>query len=295
MKAGFVSIVGRPNVGKSTLINYLMERKIAITSDKVGTTRNNIFGIYNDDECQIIFVDTPGIQKSNTKLEEVLNKKAYDSFDNDIVLFLVDISSGYGPNDKKILKRLKEENKKVILVLNKVDKVKKDDLIKKIIELKDEYNFLDIVPISSINGDNVDELLKVIKEHLEEHEKYFLDEEVTNVSTDFMIAELIREKVLQLTKEEVPHAVTCVVESVNYKKNSVEIQAMIVVDRDNLKSIIIGKHGSMLKNIGTLARKDIEDLLGKKVYLQLFVKTVKNWRNSDRSLKDLEIIELDNQ
>ncbi len=293
MKSGFVSIVGRPNVGKSTLLNRLMNRKIAITSDKVGTTRSNILGIYNEDDCQIIFVDTPGIQKSNTKLEEVLNRKAYDSFDNDLVLFLVDIASGYGPNDKKILKRLKEDEKKVILVLNKVDKINKNKLIEEIVKIKDEYDFVDIVPISSLNGDNVSELLKVIKDNLVSDVKYFSDDVITNVSERFMVAELIREKVLLYTKEEVPHAVTCIVESMNFQKNSISIQALIVVDRDNLKGIIIGKNGSMLKNIGASARVDIEKFFGKKVYLELFVKTVENWRNREGSLKDLEIIESD--
>ncbi len=291
MKSGFVSIVGRPNVGKSTLINKLLGHKIAITSNKVGTTRNNIFGILTDEETQIIFIDTPGINSSSSKLGEVLNSKAYSSFENDLVLFLVDIASGFGPNDKKILEKLKNEDKNVILVLTKVDLIKKEKLLKEITELKDIYNFIDIIPISSIKGDNIQILLNVIKKNLKDDIKYFDDNTITNVSEKFLIGEIIREKVLQLTKEEVPHAVTCLVEKMEFKKGSVYINGLIVVDRDNLKGIIIGKNGSMLKQIGFLARKDIEELLEKKVFLELFVKTIENWRQKEELFEELGIIE----
>lgn len=287
MKSGFVSIVGRPNVGKSTLINRLLNKKIAIVSDKVGTTRNNIIGILNEDDCQIIFIDTPGINRPNNKLGEVLNKRAYESFENDLVLFLVDIKSGFGPNDKKILDRLKQEEKKVILVLTKIDLIKKDVLLEEITKLKDLYNFVAIVPISSEKNDNIDELKKVIKENLEDDIKYFEDDIITNVSERFMVGEIIREKVLHLTREEVPHAVTCVVEEMEFKKESCNITALIIVDRDNLKSIIIGKNGRMLKEIGTLSRIEIEELLNKKVYLNLFVKVIKNWRDKQNLFDEL--------
>lgn len=294
MRSGFVSIVGRPNVGKSTLINNLINRKVAITSDKVGTTRNIIYGIYNEDDVQIVFVDTPGISKASSELLDILNKKAYSSFENDLVLFVVDIASGFGANDQKILEKLKDEKKDVILVLNKVDKINKEILIKEIEKLKDLYNFLDIVPISSLKSINTKELLNVIKTHLKDDVKYFDDGELTNVSEKFMVAELIREKVLTLTKEEVPHAVTCMVENMEFKKKKCCINALIIVDRDNLKKIIIGKNGAMLKKIGSLARVDIEELLGVKVYLELYVKTVDNWRNSLEKLKELGLDELDN-
>lgn len=293
MKSGFVSIVGRPNVGKSTLLNKLLNKKIAITSDKVGTTRNTIYGIYNDEDSQIVFVDTPGINKATSKLGEVLNNKAYSSFDNDLVLFLVDIASGFGPNDNRILNRLKEDNKDVILVLTKVDKIKKDKLYDEIIKLKDLYNFLDIVPISSIKGINTTELIEVIKKYLKDDVKYFDDDVITNVSEKFLVGEIIREKVLNLTREEVPHAVTCIVENMEFKKDKCYINACIVVDRDNLKGIIIGKNGQMLKKVGTMAREEIEVLLGKKVYLELFVKVIDNWRQKPNLFQELGISEED--
>ena len=293
MKSGFVSIVGRPNVGKSTLLNKLLNKKIAITSDKVGTTRNMIYGVYNEDDTQIVFVDTPGINKATSKLGEVLNKTAYSSFDNDLVLFLVDIASGFGPNDNKILNRLKEDNKDVILVLTKVDKIKKDKLYDEITKLKDLYNFLDIVPISSVKGINTTELIEVIKKYLKDDVKYFDDDVITNVSERFLVGEIIREKVLNLTREEVPHAVTCVVENMEFKKDKCYINACIVVDRDNLKGIIIGKNGQMLKKIGSMAREEIEVLLGKKVYLELFVKVIDNWRQKPNLFQELGISEED--
>lgn len=293
MKSGFVSIVGRPNVGKSTLLNKLLNQKIAITSDKVGTTRNTIYGIYNDEDSQIVFVDTPGINKATSKLGEVLNNKAYSSFDNDLVLFLVDIASGFGPNDNRILNRLKEDNKDVILVLTKVDKIKKDKLYDEITKLKDLYNFLDIVPISSIKGINTTELIEVIKKYLKDDVKYFDDDVITNVSERFLVGEIIREKILNLTKEEVPHAVTCIVENMEFKKDKCYINACIVVDRDNLKGIIIGKNGQMLKKIGSMAREEIEVLLGKKVYLELFVKVIENWRQKPNLFQELGISEED--
>lgn len=293
MKSGFVSIVGRPNVGKSTLLNKLINKKLAITSDKVGTTRNNIYGIYNEPDTQIIFIDTPGIGKAVDKLGATLNKKAYSSFENDLVLFLVDIASGFGKNDEKILERLKQENKKVILVLNKIDKINKEKLFEEILKLKDLYDFLEIVPISGLKGNNTDELVKAIKKHLPDDIKYFEDDTITNTDETFMIGEIIREKVLNLTKEEVPHSVTCLVENIEFKKGVANINALIIVDRKNLKKIIIGKNGSMLKKIGTLARKDIESYLNMKVYLELYVKTIENWKNKEEIFDFLKITEKD--
>lgn len=293
MKSGFVSIVGRPNVGKSTLLNKLINKKLAITSDKVGTTRNNIYGIYNEENTQIIFIDTPGIGKAVDKLGATLNKKAYSSFENDLVLFLVDIASGFGKNDEKILERLKQENKKVILVLNKIDKINKEKLFEEILKLKDLYDFLEIVPISGLKGNNTDELVKAIKKHLPEDIKYFDNDIITNTDESFMIGEIIREKVLNLTKEEVPHSVTCLVENIEFKKGIANINGLIIVDRKNLKKIIIGKNGSMLKRIGTLARKDIESYLNMKVYLELYVKTIENWKNKEEIFDFLKITEKD--
>ena len=293
MRSGFVSIVGRPNVGKSTLINSLINKKIAITSDKAGTTRNIIYGIYNEEDAQIVFIDTPGIGKTLDKLDSHLNKKAYSSFENDIVLFLVDAEGGFGKGDQKILERLKNDKKKVILVLNKIDLINNEKLIKQIVELKDLYDFLEIVPISGLKNRNTDELIKAIKKHLPDGIKYFNDDVITNVDEAFMIGEIIREKILNLTKEEVPHAVTCVVERLEFKKGICNINALIVVDRKNLKGIIIGKNGSMLKKIGSFARDDIEKFLGIKVYLELYVKTIENWKNKEEMFEFLKINEND--
>lgn len=293
MKSGFVSIVGRPNVGKSTLINSLINRKIAITSDKAGTTRNIIYGVYNEPDTQIVFIDTPGIGKSADKLETHLNKKAFSSFENDIVIFLVDIASGFGKGDEKILERIKLDNKKTILVLNKVDRISKEELIEEIVKLKDLYDFLDIVPVSALKGNNTSELIKVIKKYLPDDVKYFEDDTITNVDETFMVGEIIREKVLNLTREEVPHAVTCIVENLEFKKGIANINALIIVDRKNLKGIIIGKQGSMLKKIGSLAREELEAYLGIKVYLELYVKVIENWKNKEEIFEYLKINETD--
>ena len=235
MKSGFVSIVGRPNVGKSTLLNNIIDKKLAITSDKAGTTRNIIYGVYNEEDTQIVFIDTPGIGKTADKLEAHLNKKAFASFENDLVLFLVDIASGFGKGDQRILDKLKQDDKKVILVLNKIDKIDKEKLFNEIVKLKDLYDFTEIVPISGLKGNNVKELIKAIKKHLPDNIRYFNDDVITNVDEAFMIGEIIREKVLNLTKEEVPHAVTCVVENIEFRKGICDISALIIVDRKNLK------------------------------------------------------------
>lgn len=293
MKAGFVSIVGRPNVGKSTLLNKILKTKLAITSDKVGTTRNNIVGVYNDETSQIVFTDTPGIAKANDRLGEVLNNLAYSSFETDIVLFLVDIASGFGKNDRKILEKLKQDNSKIILVLTKIDLIKKEELIKRIIEVKDLYDFSSIVPISSYKDETIEELLTVIKDTLEEKSKIFNDDYFTNITEKYLVSEMIREKVLNLTKQEVPHSVGCYVLKMDFKKDKIVIDATIVVDRDNLKGIIIGKNGQMLKNIGSLARCDIEKYYNKKVYLSLFVKVIENWRSKDSIIKELNEINND--
>lgn len=294
MKSGFVSLVGRPNVGKSTLLNSILERKIAITSNVSGTTRNIIQGIYNDDEAQIVFIDTPGIHKPQNKLGTLMNKKAYTMADDvDIVLFLVDVSKGYGKGDNFILERLKELNKPVILVMNKVDTIKKDKLLELINQYKDLYDFAEIVPLSALKGDNVVELIKTIKKYLNEGMKYYSDDEVTNVSRNFMLSEMVREKVLRLTKDEVPHSVTCLVEEYNEEENSVHLRVLVIVDRDNLKKIIIGKNGQMLKEIGTKARIDMEEFLGKKVFLETYVKTIDNWKDREKYLTEFGLNELE--
>lgn len=288
LKSGFVSLVGRPNVGKSTLLNSLVGYKIAITSDKAQTTRNSIQGIYNDDDSQIVFVDTPGIHKPKHKLGRMLNEEAYYSIDDvDIILFLMDVTMPFGKGDNFVLDKIKQAKKPTFLILNKVDKIKKDHLLELILKYKDIYDFKEIIPISALKKDNVNEIINTLKKYLPDNVKYFPDEELTNTTIEFRAAELIREKVLRLTDEEVPHAVTCVVERYEDKKDKAIITATIIVERDSLKSIIIGKQGKMLKSIGSKARQDIEKMIGKKVYLDLFVKTIKNWRDKEKYLREL--------
>jgi len=294
MKSGFVSLVGRPNVGKSTLLNNILGQKIAITSDVAGTTRNIIQGIYNDEDSQIIFVDTPGIHKPQHKLGTYLNRKAYTMADDvDIILFLVDVKGGFGRGDSFILERLKELNKPVFLLLNKVDQIRKDELLNLINQYKDLYNFSEIIPISALTGDNITDLIKTIKNYLDSDIKYYEDDTITNVSRNFIIAEMVREKILRLTQEEVPHSVTCLVESYEDSEDIIDIGVLIIVDRDSLKKIIIGKNGQMLKEIGKQARLDIEGFLGKKVYLETYVKTIKNWRDREKYLREFGLDELE--
>lgn len=288
MKSGFVGLIGRPNVGKSTLLNSIIGKKVTITSNKPGTTRNLIQGIYNKDELQMVFVDTPGIHKSQNKLGKVLNKQAFFSIDDvDVILFLVDVSEKLGNGDKFIIDLLKEVNKPVILVLNKIDKIKKDKILLKIDEYKNLYNFSEIIPLSAYKKDNVDRLLSVLENYLPDSIQYFDNDTITSSSDSFVISELIREKVLELTEEEVPHSVTVITEKIEYVKKRIDINALIVVDRENLKGIIIGKNGNMIKEIGTRARLDIEEYLGKKVYLELFVKVIPKWRERDKIIKEM--------
>ena len=287
MRSGFVSFVGRPNVGKSTLINKIVKTKIAITSDKPQTTRNIIQGIYNDQDSQIVFVDTPGIHKPSHKLGQILNKGAYYSIEDvDIVCFLVDAKAGLGKGDKYVIEKLKDIDKPVILVINKIDGLSKDEIFLKIKEYKDLYNFKEIVPISALKNKNIDELIKVIKQYLPDNIKYFDENMITNRSMHFMISEIVREKILWLTKEEVPHSVTCLTEKVIKDKDKNIINVAIIVDRDSLKRIIIGKNGQMIKKIGTLARKDLEEILKTKIYLELYVKTIEKWRDREKYLKE---------
>lgn len=288
MKSGFVSLIGRPNVGKSTLLNTIVGKKIAITSNTAQTTRNMIQGIYHGEDMQIVFVDTPGIHKPQDKLGRVLNKQAYYNIDDvDLILFLTDVTQNIGSGDNFIIEKLKETKVPVILVLNKIDKIPYELILPKIAEYKDLYDFKEIVPISAFKEKNIDELIKTISKYLTDDIKFFDDNTLTNVSTTFSIEELIREKVLKLTKEEVPHSVTCVVEDIAEDKSSISIAASIIVDRENLKKILIGKNGSMIKKIGIDARYDIEKLLNKKVYLDLRVKVVDNWRDKENFLNQL--------
>ncbi|MDO4963462.1 MAG: GTPase Era [bacterium] len=287
MKSGFVGIIGRPNVGKSTLINSIIGKKVAITSNKPQTTRNIIQGIYNEDKVQIVFVDTPGIHKPVNKLGKTLNKQAYYSIDDtDIILFLIDAYEGLGKGDIYILDRLKRVDKPVILVINKIDKISNEEVLNRINDYKDLYNFAEIIPVSSITKSNIDDLINTLKKYLPDNIRYYDSNSITNKSIDFLMSEIVREKVFNFTKEEVPHSVTCVTDTVEVGKTSYNIKISIIVDRDSLKKIIIGSHGDMIKKIGISSREDLEKLLNKKVYLELFVKTVKKWREKEKYLSE---------
>ena len=287
MKSGFVSFVGRPNVGKSTLLNTIIGKKVAIATNKPQTTRNLIQGIYNDSDSQIVFVDTPGIHKPNNKLGSVLNRQAYYTFDEvDVVVLLVDGSEQLGTGDKFVIERLKEVKQPVILVINKIDKLSKEQIYLKIKEYSELYDFKEIIPLSAMKNSNVKELIKVLKDYLPVGEQMFDEELYTNSSERFMVSEMIREKVFNLTEQEVPHSLTCVVEEMKFNRNSVSIIASIIVDRDSLKKIIIGARGNKIKQIGIEARKDIENLLGKKVFLELYVRTIEKWRDKEKYLME---------
>ena len=294
MKSGFVSLIGRPNVGKSTLLNTLINQKIAITSNKPQTTRNIIQGIYNEEGYQIVFVDTPGIHKPLNKLGKVLNKEAQSlTKDVDLVLFVVDAAEGIGAGDKKIISSLSETDSKVILVLNKIDKMSDEQIIKTINDYKDLYDFTEIVPISALSNNNVNRLLSVIKKYLTDNMRYFDDDMITTSTLSFLVSEFVREKIFRMTNEEIPHSITCITSKFEEKKNIVDITVDIIVDRDSIKKIVIGKQGSLLKAVGIEARKDIENLIGKKVYLELYVKTIKNWRDKEKYLNELGFNEKD--
>lgn len=291
MKSGFVSIIGRPNVGKSSILNCIINNHVAIVSPRAGTTRNIIEGIYNTSDTQIVFVDTPGISKPLNKLGVVLNKKSGSlTKDVDVIMFVVDGISGLGKGDKYILKTLSNDIP-VILVINKIDGLKKEVLLDRINSYKDLFDFADIVPVSAKRKENIDTLINVLKKYLTDDIKYFNDDVITTSSIYFQISELVREKLFNYLDEEIPHSLTCVVSNYEEEKDIINIDVDIIIDRKPLKKIIIGKNGSMLKKVGTEARLDIEKLLNKKVYLGLYVKTVKNWRDKENFLKNSGLID----
>ena len=288
MKSGFVSIIGRPNTGKSTLLNQIIKEKVAIISSKPQTTRNLIQGIYNEEDTQIVFVDTPGIHKPVDKLGVALNSQAYYSInDVDVILFVLDASVPYGKGDKFIIDKLKDLKKPVFLILNKIDKLIDEEIILKINEYKDLYEFAEIIPLSALKNDNVDKLIKVLKNYLPDNVKYFLNGETTTSEMDFRLSEIVREKIFIHTEEEVPHSISCKLLAYEEEKGIAKIYIDIIVDRESLKKIIVGHNGSMIKTIGHEARLDMENLLGKKVYLELYCRTIKKWREKEKYIKDL--------
>lgn len=288
-KSGFVAIVGRPNVGKSTLMNQVIGQKIAIMSDKPQTTRNKIHGVYTTPDMQIVFLDTPGIHKRQSKLGDFMNQTALNTLGEvEAVLFLADASEGFGGGDRFIIERLKGIRTPVILILNKIDKIQPEQLLPLIEEYRKLNNFAEIIPISAKLGNNVTTMLEQISKFLPEGPQYYPDDQITDHPEQFVCAELIREKILHNTREEVPHSIAVAIEDMKVENNGVvHISAVIFVERDSQKGIIIGKQGAMLKEVGRLARQDIENLLGSKIFLELWVKVKKDWRNQDRVLKDL--------
>lgn len=288
-KSGFVAIIGRPNVGKSTFMNKVLGQKVAIMSDKAQTTRNKVQGVLTTDHSQIIFIDTPGIHKPKHVLGDYMMKIAKNTLrEVDAILFMVNVEESLGRGDEFIIDLLKSNRTPIFLVLNKIDKIHPDQLIKEIEKYKDLLPFAEIIPISALQGNNVDRLVEVIEGYMPEGPMYYPKDTISDHPEEFIVAELIREKALHLTSQEIPHAIGVQVEKMRrVSGNQVDIEATIYIERDSQKGIIIGKGGAMLKKIGQNARKDIEMLLGSKVYLELWVKVQKDWRNKPNFIRQI--------
>lgn len=289
-KSGFVAVIGRSNVGKSTLLNRIIGDKIAIVSDKPQTTRNQIQCVLTRDQYQIVFIDTPGIHKAKNKLSQYMVKTAMNTLDEvDVILLVLDIGDGIGSGDKRIIEILKDARSPVIVVLNKADKLSSDQLSRRLDEFGTDFGFDDFLTVSALMGTNLDQLEIRILKYLEEGPKYYPDDMITDQPERVIIAELIREKALELLREEIPHGIGVEIASIEEREDQdlVDIHATIYVEKKSHKGMVIGKRGQMLKEIGKRARWDIERLLGTKVYLELWVKITEDWRNSVRALKDL--------
>ena len=286
-KSGFVTLIGRPNVGKSTLMNRLIGQKIAITSDKPQTTRNRIQTVYTSEEGQIVFVDTPGIHKAKNKLGDYMVNVAERTLSEvDVILWLVEPSNFIGAGERHIMEQLQKTRTPVILVINKADTVKREEILPYIDNYRKQMDFQEIVPVSALKGDNTDTLVSCIMKYLPYGPAFYDEDTVTDQPMRQIVAELIREKALRLLEEEIPHGIAVSIEKLQYRKDLCDIEATIVCERDSHKGIIIGKGGSMLKRIGSAARPDIEDLLEQHVNLQLWVKVKKDWRDSDFLMKN---------
>ena len=286
-KSGFVTLIGRPNVGKSTLMNHLIGQKIAITSNKPQTTRNKIQTVLTTDEGQVVFVDTPGIHKAKNKLGEYMVNVAEKTLNEvDVVLWLVEPSNFIGAGEQHIIEKLKRVKTPVVLVINKIDMVKKDEVFEFIDTYRKEYDFADIVPVSARKGDNCDELIKVIMKYLPYGPQFYDEDTITDQPERQIVAEIIREKSLHSLQEEIPHGIAVAIDRMKMEKRVMHIDATIICERDSHKGIIIGKQGAMLKKIGSTARFEIERLLDCKVNLKLWVKVQKNWRDSDFLMKN---------
>ncbi|MCG7435619.1 GTPase Era [Lysinibacillus fusiformis] len=290
-KSGFISIIGRPNVGKSTFLNRVIGQKIAIMSDKPQTTRNKVQGVLTSTDSQMIFIDTPGIHKPKHKLGDFMLKVAKNTLrEVDVILFMVNAEQKLGKGDEFILEMLAGNSTPVFLVINKIDQIHPDELLGIIESYKERYEFAEIIPISALQGNNVESLLDTLSKYLPDGPQYYPADQVTDHPERFIISELIREKVLHLTREEIPHSIAVVIDKIRRDEENndkIHVSATIMVERDSQKGIVIGKRGALLKEVGTRARKDIEMLLGSKVYLELWVKVQKDWRNKSTHLRDL--------
>lgn len=288
-QSGFISIIGRPNVGKSTLLNRVIGQKIAIMSDKPQTTRNKVQGVLTTNDAQYIFIDTPGIHKPKHKLGDFMMKVAQNTLKEvDAIIFMVNAEEGFGRGEEFIIEKFQSVKTPIFLVINKIDKVHPDALLSIIESYKEKYDFSEIVPISALEGNNIDRLLEQLKEYLPEGPQYYPADQVTDHPERFIISELIREKALHLTREEIPHSLAVVIDKIERKgeKDIIHVMATVIVERDSQKGIVIGKQGKMLKEIGQRARVDIENLMGSKVFLELWVKVQKDWRNKMTQLRD---------
>lgn len=288
-KSGFVTIIGRPNVGKSTLMNHLIGQKIAITSNKAQTTRNRIQTVYTGEQGQIVFLDTPGINRAKNKLGEYMLSAAENTLKEvDVILWLVEPTTFIGAGERYIIEKLQRVKTPVILVVNKIDTVAEEEIFKAIDTYKEVYDFKEIVPVSALRSRNTDELIKIIFQYLEDGPQYYDEDTITDQPERAIVAEMIREKALRSLDKEVPHGIAVVIDRMKDREggNIVDIDATIICERDSHKGIIIGKQGSMLKKIGTQARMDMENLLDTKVNLKLWVKVKKDWRDSEFLLKN---------
>lgn len=293
MKTGFVALVGRPNAGKSTLLNQILERKIVIVSDKAQTTRHKITGVLTNETGQIVFLDTPGIHKPRHKLGERMVEIAQSSlYDADVVYYLVDVMQDFGPGEQYIVDQLQKTSAPVFLLLNKIDRVEKSYLLSLIAQWQQRFDFAEIFPLSAKKGDNIEKLIETTFGYLEEGPQFYPADSVTDQPEEVVIAELIREQILEATRDEVPHSVAVVVEQMKLRDDGkIYVGATIYVERDSQKGIIIGRGGLMLRKIGSKARREIEYLLGEKVYLDLWVKVNEDWRNKESAIKSLYLEE----
>ncbi len=289
MKSGFIAILGRPNAGKSTLINSIMKEKIAITTQKAQTTRNAILGILNDEDSQIVFIDTPGIHEAKTALGTYMNREALSQAEGvDIIYYIVDGTKGLQSEDKQILEKVFSYGAPVFLLVNKIDEISSDLLIRRLTYASDNYSFAEIIPISALKKDNIDELIATSKGYLTDSVQYYPEDVKTNMNRDFRISEIIREKIILNTREEIPHLVAVRIEEIKEKTSKVQIEATIICNKDTHKGIIIGRSGLMLKKINDQASSDIARLFdGKKIILSLYVKVEEDWLNSQKQLFDL--------